>query len=374
MTILESVVKGIPMPDKRSPKIRLVWIYACSITLLMPMSVQSQAPAGMVYVSNGTTASQVRQDEAPACDHWEIWLFRYGVSVPANGAVSSSPDHWGTIDGSSEQDVEEKLKKEQAFDKAWAASIGPSYNPANDLNAENPMGPVCVTKMSEAAVQQRRNGAIPTSVLMSALEDAAFAAWQVQPNANEELLAYMKNLDAMVQAQGSMFLLLDKAIVPASGLMAFDKQLSQLSSHAAVAKQSAGTLPGQSSATGSAPATAAMAWSPQQHYAGGIVQADQSWSADSDGQGFSVNSTVIKGYPFNQTQQIQMDIRFANIKLVEPPQPGYNATGWGSITVVLNSPLTSTDTVDNSSVFLYFSTQADALAAYRYLLQAEPQH
>jgi hypothetical protein len=360
------------MLDRFRLQLNLVLICASYVGFAMSPPAFAQAPAGMVYVSNGTTASEVRQDETPDCDHWEIWLFRYGVAVPANGVVSSSSSHWGTIEGSSEQDVETKLQKEQAFDKAWAKWTGPSYNPATDLNAENPVGPICITAPSNAAIQQRRNQADQTSSALQVLEDAAFAAWAVQPGANEEMQVYLRNLDAIVQTQARMFQVLDKTLVTVADLNSFDRQFSQLSSKVTAAQQMSTQLPSQPAASAS-PSTA-MAWASQQRYAGGIVQADQSWSADSDGQGFSVNSTVIKGYPFNQTQQIQMDIRFANIKLVEPPQPGYNATGWGSITVVLTSPLASTDTVDNSSVFLYFSTQADALAAYRYLLQAEPQH
>jgi hypothetical protein len=227
------------MPNRFYSKRKPELFGLLALVLVFPQHILSQAPTGMAYVSDGTTASRVTQSEIPACDHWEIWLFRNNVYVSPYGAAGNTSAHWGTIDGSSEAIVEEKLKKAQAFDKAWVRFAGAGYNPATDLNAENPMGPICITSQPSPAAQQRRQQANQMSGTLQTLENAAQAVWATEPGPNEELRGYLETLDAMQQTQARIFRMLDNHIV---NLAMLDNEMQQWNQQEASAQQMATNL------------------------------------------------------------------------------------------------------------------------------------
>lgn len=213
------------------------WI---SVSLFaLPAVALGQAPSGMAYVSDGTSASLVNQNEVPACDHWEIWLYKNGAYAPRYGAVRNTLAHWGTLEGSTQAAVEQKLKRAQKFDKMWTRFAGASYNPATDLNAENPVGPICITAQSSAAVQSRRNNANQMSWAIQGLEDMAMEAWETEPGSNEELRGYLETLSAVQRTQARIFQMLDKHIV---NLVMLDSEMRQLTQQEASAQQMAAKL------------------------------------------------------------------------------------------------------------------------------------
>lgn len=191
------------------------------------------------------------------------------------------------------------------------------------------------------------------------------AVWARQPEPNEELREYLKTLGAIQQTQARIFQMLDKHVL---NLAMLDNEMQQMSRQIGNAQQMSGHLPAASSPAVShaSQPSAAMKWTPQQHFAGGIVTADQSWTMDPDGGGFSITSTIAKGYPFYNTQKVQMDLRIENVKQVMTLEGGGATSGWGSFYVDLESPVTSTDTEFNNEIELYFSTQAEAYAAFNY--------
>lgn len=332
----------------------------------------SQAPSGMVYVSDGTTARQIPRNElTSSCDHWEIWLFRNGSSVAAYRNVSNSSAHWGTLNGKSEQSVEEQLKRDQAFDKLWDkfAAI-PPHSP-NDLDDENPVGPICVVPEAAASTQERLQKLDQISQNLAPLQTAAMYAWDQQPNANEELREYVRTLQIMQQTQSRMFGVLDKYLITPN-LNAIDGELSELSSQLSVAQQTSTRLVPIRTHSFVAP-SASLPSRVQSYQVTYPVpyRSDQSWTADWDGKGVTVYTVVTQG---GQMRRFQLDVRFDDVSSVGIPTPGPAAQGWGSITLGFKTPRLQTNTATASAMALYFNTQSEAEAAYSYLSARVPGH
>jgi hypothetical protein len=320
----------------------------------------------MVYVSGGASATQIPRSQLMAtCDHWEIWLFRNGAALPSYGSVSNSAAHWGTINGKSEQAVEAQLKRSQAFDKVWDKAAGIPFASPNDLDDENPVGPICIVSRPVIDVQQRLRKLDEISQNLAPLQSAAIYAWDHDPNANEELREYIRNLRMMQQTQSRIFDMLNTYLVTPN-LNAIDGELSQLSSGLYSAQQVSARSSAGSTPQGSKSAPLENWASRVQSYQVGYplsFRVDQNWTADSDGQGLSVYTVMNQS---GQTRRFQLDIRLNDIFNVSIPRRGAAVHGWGSITLGFKTPKPETNTASSSAMTLYFNTQSEAQAAYRY--------
>lgn len=337
-------------------------------------TARAQAPAGMVYVSTGRTAVQIpRRELSGTCNHWEIWLFKNGVQVPAHGSINNSSAHWGTIDGSSERVVEAKLKAGQAFDRVWdkSARIGPRS--PEDLDDENPVGPICVTAPVGATAQGRRQQVNQSTRNLDFLIATALKAWDTEPNANQELREYLRNLDAIERTQAFIFRELDQRLL---NLAVIDAQIRQVSAQTAGAQRMSAHLPvppsyGGPPAAGNASAGGAWISRVQIFDNGhaGIYQYHtmQTWTPDPDGQGLTLVNVVTQG---GRTRRHRLDIRFSDIFGAEYPDPDrYEyAKGWGGFALYFKSGTPEDIATDSIPLTLNFGSEADAMAAYHYFV------